>query len=154
MKEVFEKIIEKLEERSKEYNSGVRLHGKPEEMLTCDAIEIVKQEAEENNNGWIPCSERLPSQLDRNKVAMLTGVAIQDDETFKSEGGFIPERDQYYFEMKQGGNIFLVGFKDLLISLRLLEKMGEIPEIGDKWWLQMATLYGKDILMVEFTETE
>lgn len=30
MKEVFEKIIEKLEERSKEYNSGVRLHGKPE----------------------------------------------------------------------------------------------------------------------------
>ena len=93
-------------------------------------------------------------ELDKNKVAMLTGVAIQDDETFKSEGGFIPERDQYYFEMKQGDNVFLVGFKDLLISLRLLEKMGEIPEIGDKWWLQMATLYGNDILMVEFTETE
>ena len=46
MQEVFEKIIENLEERSKEYNSGVRLHGKPEEMLTCDAIEIVKQAAE------------------------------------------------------------------------------------------------------------
>ena len=92
--------------------------------------------------------------LDENKVAILTGKAIQDDETFKSEGSFIPERDQYYFEMKQGDNVFLVGFKDLLISLRLLEKMGEIPEIGDKWWLQMATLYGNDILMVEFTETE
>ena len=63
--------------------------------------------------------------IDRNKVAMLTGVAIQDDETFKSEGGFTPERDQYYFEMKQGDNVFLVGFKDLLISLRLLEKMGK-----------------------------
>ena len=31
--------------------------------------------------------------------------------------------------------------------------MGEIPEIGDKWWLQMAALYGNDILMVEFKET-
>ena len=52
--------------------------------------------------------------LDENKVAVLTGKAIQDDETFKSEGGFIPERDQYYFEMQQGDNVFLVGFKDLL----------------------------------------
>lgn len=92
--------------------------------------------------------------LDSDKIAMLTGTAIQDDETFKSEGGFVPERDQYYFEMQQGGNVFLVGFKDLLQSLRLLEKMGEIPEIGDKWWLQMAALYGNDILMAEFKETE
>ena len=67
--------------------------------------------------------------LDRNEIAVLTGEAIQDDETFKSEGGFVPERDQYYFKMKQGNHIFLVGFKDLLISLRLLEKIGEIPEM-------------------------
>lgn len=92
--------------------------------------------------------------LDNSKIATLTGTAVQDNETFKSEGGFIPERDQYYFQMQQGNNVFLIGFKDLLISLRLLEKMGEIPEIGEKWWLQMATLYGNDILMVEFTETD
>lgn len=91
--------------------------------------------------------------LDSNKVTMLTGLAIQDDETFKLEGGFVPERDQYYFQMQQDGNVFLVGFKDLLTCLRLLEKMGEIPEIGDKWWLQMATLYGNDIFMVELDET-
>ena len=96
----------------------------------------------------------MENWLDSNKVAMLTGAAIQDDETFKSEGGFIPERDQYYFQMQQGGDVFLVGFKDLLICLRLLEKMGEIPEIDNKWWLQMATLYGNDLLMVEFTEME
>lgn len=96
----------------------------------------------------------MNERLDSAKVAMLTGAAIQDNQTFKSEGGFIPERDQYYFKMQQGDNVFLVGFKDLLISLRLLEKMGEIPEIGNKWWLQMATLYGNDILMVEFTEAE
>ena len=37
-----DKGVEQLEDRSEEYNSGVRLHGKPEEMLTDDAIEIVK----------------------------------------------------------------------------------------------------------------
>lgn len=93
-------------------------------------------------------------ELDNSKIAILTGEAIKDDETFKSEGGFIPERDQYYFKMKQGENIFLIGFKDLLISLRLLEQMEEIPKIGEKWWLQMATLYGNDIRMVEFTEKD
>lgn len=37
-----DKVVQQLEDRSEEYNSGVRLHGKPEEMLTDDAIEIVK----------------------------------------------------------------------------------------------------------------
>lgn len=92
----------------------------------------------------------MEKRLDSTKIAMLTGKAIQDDETFKSEGGFVPERDQYYFQMKQGDNDFFVGFKDLLTCLRLLEKMEEIPKISEKWWLQMATLYGNDILMVEF----
>lgn len=96
----------------------------------------------------------MAEKLDGNKIAMLTGIPIQDDETFKSEGGFIPERDQYYFQMQQGGNVFLVGFKDLLTCLRLLEKMEEIPEISNKWWLRMAALYGNDILMVEFRKTE
>ena len=70
MQEVFEKIIEKLEEElkladkekercikenhlqfdsAKGYSNGV-----------ADAVEIVKQEAEKYNNGWFPCSERLP----------------------------------------------------------------------------------------------
>lgn len=35
-------VVEQLGERSREYNSGVRLHGKPEEMITNEAIEIVK----------------------------------------------------------------------------------------------------------------
>lgn len=82
-------------------------------------------------------------------LAKITGKAIQDDETFKSEGGFVPERDQFYFEMKLGDDLFLVGFKDLLICLKLLENIGEIPPINYKWWLQMATLYGNDILTIE-----
>ena len=35
-------VVDKLKQRSKEYNSGVRLHGKPEEMIITEAIEIVK----------------------------------------------------------------------------------------------------------------
>ena len=35
-------VVDKLTQRSKEYNSGVRLHGKPEEMITTEEIEIVK----------------------------------------------------------------------------------------------------------------
>lgn len=94
----------------------------------------------------------MKKQLNDNEIATLTGTAIQDDESFKLEGGFVPERDQYYFQMKQGNHVFLVGFKDLLRCLRLLEKMGEIQKIGEKWWLQMAMLYGNDILMLEFKE--
>ena len=94
----------------------------------------------------------MKKQLNDNEIATLTGNAIQDDESFKLEGGFVPERDQYYFQMKQGNHVFLVGFKDLLRCLRLLEKMGEIQKIGEKWWLQMAMLYGNDILMLEFKE--
>ena len=94
----------------------------------------------------------MKKQLNANEIATLAGTAIQDDESFKLEGGFVPERDQYYFQMKQGNHVFLVGFKDLLRCLRLLEKMGEIQKIGEKWWLQMAMLYGNDILMLEFKE--
>ena len=43
LKDSIDKVVEELEERSKEYNSGVRLHGKPEEMLTHEAIDIVKR---------------------------------------------------------------------------------------------------------------
>lgn len=91
----------------------------------------------------------MEEKLDSGKIAVLTGKAVQDDEAFKSEGGFAPERDQYYFQMQQGGNVFLVGLKDMLVCLRLLEKMGEIPEIGSKWWLRMSALYGDDLLVVK-----
>ena len=90
--------------------------------------------------------------FDNDKVAKLTGTAVQDDETFKSEGGFDASRDQFYFQMQQGSNVFFVGFKDLLTCLRLMEEMGEIPKIGEKWWLWMAALYGQDINVVEFME--
>ena len=72
MQEVFEKIIEKLEEYEYEnlvkHDSKMANHCKQDcnDVNDCTlcvwdkAIEIVKQEAEQYNNDWISCSERLP----------------------------------------------------------------------------------------------
>ena len=72
MNKVFEKIIEKQEELFQDLNvievlSHVDFDSTIQNSLenflkaiTNEAIEIVKQEAEQCNNGWIPCSEKLP----------------------------------------------------------------------------------------------
>ena len=61
MQEVFSKIIEELEENQTiVFNLG---GGKPKQSIDLErAIEIVKQEAEKYNNGWIPCSEHHPKE--------------------------------------------------------------------------------------------
>ena len=65
MNKAFEKIIEKLEEiRAKKTCNKEKCDTK-ELCRICvvdDAIEIVKQEAEQYNNGWIPVSEKLPEE--------------------------------------------------------------------------------------------
>lgn len=71
MQEVFEKLIKKLEEKKLEHSVNGMQHEDSEVFLLereeygkfqglKEAIEIVKQAAAENNNGWIPCSELLP----------------------------------------------------------------------------------------------
>ena len=68
MQEVFKKIIMKLgiraeksekKEMDAEHFEYAQMY-KGERIAFGDAIEIVKQEAEKYNNGWIPCSERMP----------------------------------------------------------------------------------------------
>ena len=65
MQSVFEKIIEKLEERRMlhaDLSQSDKLTEQEREVQSrfcgcfCKAKEIVKQEAEKYNNGWIPCS--------------------------------------------------------------------------------------------------
>ena len=58
MNKEFEKIIEKLETYSDA--DEAEQYGTIPVIELCRAIEIVKQEAEQYNNGWISCSERLP----------------------------------------------------------------------------------------------
>lgn len=68
MQEAFEKIIEKLEDGvsfSKLNEMERRVGGKQTKGFcigVCFAKEIVNEVAEEYNNGWIPCSERLPNK--------------------------------------------------------------------------------------------
>ena len=75
MQEVLLRIIEKLEERKQSHERMIAYESKngtvTEEFqarkaveVVEDAIEIVKQEAEKYNNGWIPCSERLPEEME------------------------------------------------------------------------------------------
>ena len=63
MMNVFEKIREKLEELCEQtyYNSvnGNRYEGIRNSAYH-NTIEIVNKVEQEHNNGWIPCSERLP----------------------------------------------------------------------------------------------
>lgn len=71
--EVFEKIIEKLQECERQAEKDMGLSEKYAEanayggeMIAFEkAIEIVKQEAAECNNGWIPVSERLPKEPEK-----------------------------------------------------------------------------------------
>lgn len=62
MKEFIEKLIERLEERKKIILSHKIVDAEDESMIFAynEAINIVKELAEEYNNGWIACSERLP----------------------------------------------------------------------------------------------
>lgn len=60
MNKAFEKIIEKLEER--EVQAYAKTDTDAAYTAYRNAIEIVEQTAIEYNNGWIPCSERLPEE--------------------------------------------------------------------------------------------
>ena len=65
MNSVFEKIIDKFEEIRANPTCNKEKCDTKELCRICvvdDAIEIVKQEAEQHNNGWIPCSEHPPKE--------------------------------------------------------------------------------------------
>ena len=76
MQTVFEKIIEKLETYSDA--DEAEQYGTIPVIELDRAIEIVKQEAEQYNNGWIPCSERLPNQDGEFTDVLITCESITD----------------------------------------------------------------------------
>ena len=79
MNSVFENIIEKLEEIRVKKTCNKEKCDTKELCRICvvdDAIEIVKQEAEQYNNGWIPCNELLPAY----GQTVLASVCAEDAE--------------------------------------------------------------------------
>lgn len=78
MNKEFEKIIEKLEkladELYKAYCIGFHSDDRAEYDAYINAIEIVKQEAEQYNNGWIPYSE--PPENDRYVLLSFENFSV------------------------------------------------------------------------------
>ena len=79
MKEFIEKLINKLNESLNCYEGKCQVRakkglcGKAEDCGRCafmQSIEIVQELEEEYNNGWIPCSERLPEYTDEYLVTI------------------------------------------------------------------------------------
>lgn len=75
MQEVFEKIVEKLEEKiamtwKHDYEGGRK-------DAFNEAIEIVRQEAGQYNGGWIPCSEQLPENDENILITDSNGKVRQ-----------------------------------------------------------------------------
>ena len=87
MKEAFEKIVERLEEPQFNIGCGAcpikekcdevqeaiddEMTDLCAETMRVIAKEIVKEVAEEYDNGWIPCSERLPDKAGYEVLATL-----------------------------------------------------------------------------------
>lgn len=69
MNKAFEKILERLEKVSYRIDDSATLSTR-DVINKEDAKEIVQEVAEEYNDGWIPCSERLPEEL--QKVLIIT----------------------------------------------------------------------------------
>ena len=85
MKEFVEKLIARLEECEERYDDvsfaqlsefGITLDYKYAEGKrdgVAETIEIINELAEEYNNGWILCSDRLPDFLDNVLVCTKSG---------------------------------------------------------------------------------
>lgn len=87
MQEVFEKIIEKLTNMgwvfADYYPDGTNISRVCKKSVPRDeVVEIVKQAAEQYNNGWIPCSERLPKEH-KSMFAKLKGTEKWKDNMFE-----------------------------------------------------------------------
>lgn len=74
MQEVFEKITEKLKEKSYEIRlDGSIVDSAKKVVELSDIVDIVNQIAAEYNNGWILCSERLPDYYCSLEVTLSNG---------------------------------------------------------------------------------
>ena len=76
-------LIERLEERRKNIKRAMNKFGPTTELVNMDrafiqTIQDVNQLAEEHNNGWIPCSEKLPGEPNNYLVTQYNENAIDE----------------------------------------------------------------------------
>lgn len=108
MNKAFEKILKKIEEKRNKYQrlaDNSNFDGWHEEDIEysakaemCEELkEIVQEVAEEYNGGWIPCSERLPSDDD---IYIVT-VEYPNSETLVQYGWFDKNGVCWYVGMQE-----------------------------------------------------
>ena len=85
MNEAFEKILERFNAKKQYFQKFYETDGKTEEdeyinkatqLAFDDAKNIVQEVAEEYNDGWIPCSERLPDDDKKQYIVQETSGFI------------------------------------------------------------------------------
>ena len=92
MKEVFDSIIDKLEDLHAEYINQYGVVGSnPRASAVSRCIRTVEEVQEEYNGGWIPCSERLPEKgadvlLSLRSLDVYTGFMANTEGCFYVEG--------------------------------------------------------------------
>lgn len=93
MNEVFEKILNRLDTKKQYFQKFYEADGKTEEdeyinkatqLAFDDAKQIVQEVAEEYNDGWIACSERLPED---DSICIVT-VEYPNNKTMVDYGWF------------------------------------------------------------------
>ena len=97
---IFEKIRERLQDALSNVNvnriTDNIIKDKPKElgqiMAYNRALDIINQVEAEYNNGWIPCSERLPNEADyylvtkEDDIAYSIDIALWDDYHWSNNG--------------------------------------------------------------------
>ena len=90
MKEFVDKLISRL----KEYRN-FEDHDSLDRQCIDSAIEIVNKLAEEYNNGWISCSERLPEIKGEYLITLRDGE-VTTAIYYKSENIWVDTIEEYY----------------------------------------------------------
>ena len=82
MNEVFEKILDRLEELKLPFPDDCPSYNGDTNALIDNIKQIVQEVAEEYNGGWIPCSERMPEEQD-SMFAKLKGTDKWNNNMFE-----------------------------------------------------------------------
>lgn len=92
MNELIEKIVDKLKGlKPVTFDVDTGLQIKMKQAVTFvlgKAIDIIHEEAEAYNDGWIPCSERLPEEAGNYLVTRIDGTVNMGMFVFFANRGF------------------------------------------------------------------
>lgn len=99
MKEFVEKLIERLE-KSVSFTETAKMESRVGKKQTAgfvlgvrSAVRAVKDIGAEHNNGWIPCSERLP---ENNRDVYVTYINKMTGDSISSVGWYSQEEKAWF----------------------------------------------------------